>query len=457
MKEIRLSNGNSSLQTKSDCLIWRLRSPLIMGYLNDFVYYGSGTECPDIYLQWSGLSLLGAVLGRKIWTQHGGYFRIHPKLYVCLVGDAGSGKSTAKNQAKQFLRLVDSDYLISSSFQSHQDIIDKMATDVTAIKTWKNSKTNVIHEYRVFYGICNELASLLSTDKKGMVEFLVDVFDDEDEFTTGYKGQRMLQPERKQVVPFPYVSILACAVPKWFMGNLKLDLFDGGLGRRLIVCYANKSKLNEDPHTPVGGEQARQRALEHLKMVSHETCQGEIIKTEAAKKWWKEWYHDKSRFDATDPILGQFDQTKHIQTLKVASLLVMSEWKSGQPLYMDDVHLQASVAMLDVLRPQVLRLTSGIGRNELAGIGAEIIEFLNRTGGMQTEVNLKKYFHRYLKMPEFQELENYYMSTNQLIVNVLEVPNHPVRKWYFTPEGYEKFQKMKIDVAMKGTSMGIGA
>ena len=142
-----------------------------MGYLNDFVYYGSGTECPDIYLQWSGLSLLGAALGRKVWTMHGSYFRIHPKLYVCLVGDAGSGKSTAKNQAKSFLRAVDHDYLISSSFQSHQDIIDKMASDPQAIKTWKDKTTGKINEYRVFYGICNELASLLSTDKKGMVEF----------------------------------------------------------------------------------------------------------------------------------------------------------------------------------------------------------------------------------------------------------------------------------------------
>ena len=414
-----------------------------MGYLNDFVYYGSGTECPEIYLQWSGLSLLGAVLGRKVWTMHGGYFRIHPKLYVCLVGDAGSGKSTAKNQAKSFLRAVDPEYLISSSFQSHQDIIDKMASDPTAIKTWKNKEKGNINEYRVFYGICNELASLLSTDKKGMVEFLVDVFDDEDEFTTGYKGQRLMQPERKQVVPFPYVSILACAVPKWFMGNLKLDLFDGGLGRRLIVCYSNKTRLNESPHTPPGGETARLRAIEHLKMCASEVTQGEIIKTPAAIKWWKEWYHNPARFNQTDPILGQFHQTKHIQALKVASLLVMSEWKPGQPLHMEDIHLQAAIAMLDMLEPHVLKLTSGIGRNELAGIGAQLIDFLERTGGMQTEINVKKYFHRYTKMPEFQEIENHYIQTGEISVVIAEVPGHPIRKWYFTPEGYEKFKKMK--------------
>ena len=426
-----------------------------MGYLNDFVYYGSGTECPDIYLQWSGLSLLGAALGRKVWTMHGSYFRIHPKLYVCLVGDAGSGKSTAKNQAKSFLRAVDHDYLISSSFQSHQDIIDKMASDPQAIKTWKDKTTGKINEYRVFYGICNELASLLSTDKKGMVEFLVDVFDDEDEFTTGYKGQRLMQPERKQVVPFPYVSILACAVPKWFMGSLKLDLFDGGLGRRLIVCYSNKTRLNENPCIPADGEAAKQRALDHLRTCLSEGVQGELKKTHTADLWWKEWYHDPKRFNQTDPILGQFDQTKHIQSLKVATLLSMSE----QPFTykIEDYHLQAAVAMLSNLEPSILRLTSGIGRNELAGVGVQLLEFLERTGGMQTEINVKKFFYRYANMPEFQELENHYLTTGQLVITVAEAQGTgTMRRFYFTQEGYEKFKCMQADVK-KGTSTSTAA
>ena len=414
-----------------------------MGYLNDYIYYGSGTECPEIYLQWSGLSLLGAVLGRKIWTMHGGYFRVHPKLYVCLVGDAGSGKSTAKNQAKRFLRAVDPDYLVSASFQSHQDIIDKMATDPSAIKTWKDLTTGRIHEYRCFYGICNELASLLSTDKKGMVEFLTDIFDDDEEFTTGFKGQRLNQPERKQIVPFPYVSILACAVPKWFMGSLKLDLFDGGLGRRLVVVYSNKTQLNDNPVIPPGGMEAMQRALDHLRVCLSERTQGELKKTTAAAKWWKEWYHDPKRFNLIDPILSQFDQTKHIMVLKVASLLTMCE----QPFTMqiEDVHLQAALAMLDKLTPNVARLTAGVGRNELAGIGAQLLEFVARTGGMQTEVNVKKAFWRYANDPEFAQILEHYKQQGELVVDVRDHEGTK-RMFYFTREGYEEYKKMEAAI-----------
>ena len=409
-----------------------------MGYLNDFIHYGSGTECPDIYLQWSGLSLLGAVLGRKVWTMHGGYFRIHPKLYVCLVGDAGSGKSTAKNQAKQFLKAVDPDYLVSSSFQSHQDIIDKMANEVSAVKTWKNNATKTIQEYRVFYGICNELASLLSTDKKGMVEFLVDVFDDEDDFTTGFKTGRLAQPERKQIVPFPYVSILACAVPKWFMGNLKLDLFDGGLGRRLIVCYSNKTHLNPNPQIPAGGAEAKLRALDHLRLCKSEAVQGELHKTASAEKWWNEWYMDPKRFNLNDPIISQFHQTKHIQVLKIASLLTMCE--TPFTMQIEDVHLQAAVRMLDILEPNISKLTSGIGRNELAGIGAMIVDYINQRGGAVREVHLLQNFRRYANTTEFTEIVASLQKTEELMMLTLSPEGVP-RTYYMTREGYEDMKR----------------
>jgi hypothetical protein len=130
-----------------------------------------------------------------------------------------------------------------------------------------------------------------------------------------------------------------------------------------------------------------------------------------------------------------------MQVLKVALTLNMTEYPFKTE--MEPQHLQAAEQLLTKLKPEIVRLTSGIGRNELAGIGSQIIEFLDRTGGMQTEVNLKKYFHRYLKLPEFQELENHYIATGQLVVAVVEAEG-VMRKFYFTPEGYVAFQKMQV-------------
>lgn len=176
-------------------------------YLRDYVHYNSGNECPAQYHVWCALSLLGAILGRKVWVMHGDYFQVYGNLYVCLVGDAGSGKSTAKNTPKKIINKIFPEYLVSASFQSHQDIIDQMCNAVPT--TWEDKDGEMpyaikghIYGFTSFYAVCNELASLLSTDKKGMVEFLVDIYD-ENEFSTGFKGQRRQNPESKQKLENP--------------------------------------------------------------------------------------------------------------------------------------------------------------------------------------------------------------------------------------------------------------
>src|SRR4051812_47319024 len=122
-----------------------------MGYLKDYLYYSSGDECPEPYKIWSALSLFGAVLGRKVWNMHGDYFQILPNLYVCLVGDAGSGKSTAKNVSKKIFTREFPQYLTSSSFQSFQDIADQMCNGTPVTWDFVNPDgTKKINQYTTF-------------------------------------------------------------------------------------------------------------------------------------------------------------------------------------------------------------------------------------------------------------------------------------------------------------------
>jgi hypothetical protein len=381
-----------------------------MSYLKDWLYFTSGNECPEPYRLWSGLSLLASVLGRKVWTHHG-RFQIFPSLYIILVGDAGSGKSTAKNEAKKIFTGTFPEYLASASFQSHQDIIDQMCS--AQPKTWNETDSTgqviKINAYTSFYIVCNEFSSLLSTDKKGMVEFLVDIYD-ENEFSTGFKTQRLANPERKQKLDNPYVNLLACAVPKYFMGNLKLDLFDGGLGRRLIIVYSERTESVPNPMMPLGGEEAKQRVIEHLKKV-HE-FQGELHRSIDAMNWWIRWYPTVKGKFVEDPILQQFYQTKPVQVLKVAMLLCMCEHPFTQVI--TDYHLSAAEELISGLEPAVTKLTAGIGRNELAGVGAQLMDYLARMGGAASMMQIRKFFNRYVNMPEFREIMNHYVDTKEL-------------------------------------------
>lgn len=390
-----------------------------MGLLNDFIYYNSGHECPDNFVTWSGISLLSAVLGRRVWVKHGDYFTIYPNLYVCLVGTAGSGKSSAMGEAENIFVNNFKDYLVSESIQSREDLLKKMGSPECE-KYFKDEEgrfglKGAIHSFRPFYAIVDELSNFVSVEATKMIGMLVGIYS-RNSFSTGFKND----VASNQRILNPCLNVLACTVPEWIMSNLKIDLFTGGLGRRLIIVYSKKDKSIDDPVHPKGAADTMARIVQHLKAA--EQCYGPITRDANAIKWWKNWYHSPGRINREDPILMQFHETKHIQLLKVATALCMCE----QPftMTMTEDHLAAGLFMLDSLEEDIVRLTSGIGRNELAGVGAQVIDFLKRTDDhAATEIHLKKFFHRYLNTPEFNEVINHYIATHQLIV-------HP-----FTQEG----------------------
>lgn len=401
-----------------------------MSYIEDYLHYGSGTECPDSFNLWSSLTVLGAVLGRKVWAKHGDYFRIYPNLYTCLVGTPGSGKSTAKSQVKEIMVNYFSQYFLSDSIQSREDIAQKMGTP-ECVHTWKDELGKFGHqpgkiiEYRPFFIIANELSNFVSVDKGNMVNFLVDIFD-ENHFSTGFKTTQ------SQRFTNPHVSMLACTVPEWIMSNLRIDLFVGGLGRRLVIVHDKKKKLVANPKKPEGADEALTRATKFLNEAYSPVVHGEMEYSKDGYDWWEHWYYDESRFSKEDPILVQFHDTKHVILKKVAMLVALSE--NLQSKVITALHFQKALDMLNGLEPEIVRLTGGVGRNELASTGVMLLDHIRRLGGAVPEKVLLKSYHRYLRDPEFQELMNHYVATGQMMV----AANGDGQRCWFLPERYQQ-------------------
>lgn len=414
-----------------------------MGFLDDAKFYNSGNECPEEFVEWSALTVISAIAGRKLWVQHG-EFSLFPNIYVILVAEAAGGKSTARNFAKKMVRLVEPDFTISASFQSHQDIIDVMGNMMPL--TWEDStgegegsEVGKIYEYRPFLISANEFKSLLSTDAKGMIELLVDIYD-ENEFSTGFKTYKKNNPERKQSFENPYLIMLACGVPKWFMSELKMDLFDGGLGRRLLIIFAEKSRLVDTPVRPAGADEALKRMHEFLLQLK--THKGEIKRTPEAMKFWKEWYYDPERKKTDDPILKQFLDNKHVPLLKLSTLLALSENPVAREITKD--HLVRGIALLSKLEKGVSRLTRGVGRNELSGIGTRILEFITKCDGVCSRIQLLKVFNREMRSPEFTEQMNHYLMSEQLLS---KIDAKTGKEFYCIPELWEEYQRKQTIAA----------
>ncbi len=63
------------------------------------------SSTPLIYRRMALMSLVGGTLGRKVFVRDGDR-KVYPNMYVMLVGDSGSKKSTAINDAVEFMGMV---------------------------------------------------------------------------------------------------------------------------------------------------------------------------------------------------------------------------------------------------------------------------------------------------------------------------------------------------------------
>src|SRR5271155_3237484 len=61
------------------------------------------TEAPSAYVIWSAISVISAVLKKKVWVRRGTY-KVYPNQYIVLVGPPGVGKGTAIHPAHAFIK-----------------------------------------------------------------------------------------------------------------------------------------------------------------------------------------------------------------------------------------------------------------------------------------------------------------------------------------------------------------
>ena len=97
-----------------------------MDFISSYLEHTSDTEAPMLFHRWSAISIIAATLGRQMYFQLG-HFRINPNLYIMIMGEAASRKSTAIKIAKKL--LVKSGYSnIAANKTSKEKFLLNMAT-----------------------------------------------------------------------------------------------------------------------------------------------------------------------------------------------------------------------------------------------------------------------------------------------------------------------------------------
>jgi energy-coupling factor transporter ATP-binding protein EcfA2 len=331
-----------------------------MSFLSDYMHWTEGTEAPENYHFWSGLSALSAIVSRRVWLDMG-LFQIYPNLYTVLLGPAGNGKTTCMRVAKNIVRDI-GDIPFSAEAQTKESVVRYMRDNCP--RTFEHKGALVCYTPLTIF--VTELSHFFGPNSGHMIDFLTTIYDENKyEARTKNKGDDVLEG--------PYVTLLGCTTQDWVTTYLKSDIIGGGFTRRVIFVNepSSENRTNRIPFPDRKDSQfvARDSALAHGRIL--QTIHGEFTWEPTAREFYIHWY--KNRDIPKDPDVAGYYRTKHVQLLKIAMLVALSE---STELVLQKSHLEVGMALLEKTETTLTRVFQGIGRNELNAIANKVLEIL---------------------------------------------------------------------------------
>jgi hypothetical protein len=334
-----------------------------MSFLSEYREYVSGTEAHPTYHIFSSLFALSSIVSRRVWVDMG-YFNVFPNIYVILVGPAGNRKTSAMTPAKNILREL------KLPFSAECVTKEKLVLDIKQSETICAAlSTDPAYQRMSTYApmaiAVTELSEFLGAGGLGMVNFLTTIYDqDFYDIRTKNKGS--------ELITGPYLTLLACTTPDWITSYLRQDVISGGFSRRAIFAFETEDagRVAFPVITP-RAQEAWQKVLAYGQQLTK--VSGPMVWAPGSKEWFENWYINLKM--PADPTTTGYYRSKHIQLLKVATLLSLSE-DTSRNLTVNN--LKAALDILSMIETNLGRVFMGIGRNELNGIAVKMINCLEQ-------------------------------------------------------------------------------
>jgi len=213
--------------------------------MDDYLSYTSDTEAPMIFNRWAIISCAGAALGRQYYLPFGDS-HIFPNMYVMLIGDPGTRKSTAIKGAKRILAQAGYD-----KFSADRTSKEKFLIDLEG-KTDEDGKLvsgNAVMDD--MFGADNETSdpceTFIVSDEfnefvgAGNIEFLSMLGNLWDWDSPQIPFKQRLKTSRSVSIYQPTISILSGNTHAGFTQAFPPEAIGQGFMSRLLLIYGEAS------------------------------------------------------------------------------------------------------------------------------------------------------------------------------------------------------------------------
>jgi hypothetical protein len=212
------SNGAGDRSPGPTSRALRSEDGSVGNWLMHYARYTHGTESPESYHLWTGLSVLASAVRRNVFLNQGKYV-LYPNLYVILIGPAGKmAKSTTIRLGRALLYGVE-----GIKFSPDAVTSEELSKIIEKSHDGKQSAVT-IHS--------TELSDLIDPSGIKMISFLTTIYDSDP---SGWK--RGTKTAGYDDIKSPVLNLLGGTTPDWIANGLPVDAIGHGFTSRIIFIH----------------------------------------------------------------------------------------------------------------------------------------------------------------------------------------------------------------------------
>lgn len=343
-----------------------------MSFFEDYFEYVGESEAPTIYHRWCAISIIGAILCRRVWFPFG-HGKIYPNQYLMLMGSPGTRKGTAIGISTKLLKGTGFNRFAPDRVSKERFLMEMRPEFEENLDS--DLEFLVVDSPYEIYAVAEEFTDFVGQGGMEFMTMLTKLWNNEDV----YKHPKI--HGKSIVVEKPTVNIiggntaqgLALAIPPEALGN--------GFMSRIIFIYSDPTGRQITFPKPVNTELYTKlvQRLEKIKELS-----GEISCSEEAAVILDKMY--KNYVPVDDHRFSHYGTRRFTHLLKLCTIFAAMELRT-QITEEDAINANTTLYYTELRMPKAL---GEFGRSKHSDNSHAILELLNQSSRPYTINELYK-------------------------------------------------------------------
>lgn len=330
-------------------------------FIDMYLAYTKDTEASTLIHRWTAISVVATALNRQFWLRHGHFF-VYPNLYVMLIGESGSRKTTAIKMSRPILTAAGLGGIIAATKTSKEKYLLDLAgeADDGTVEDWVLSEDSV--ELRESYIMADEFVDFTGAQNLEFYSMLGVLWDFNGVYEHRLKNSRCIS------IPNPTINILSGNNLVGLQMGFPVEAIGQGFLSRTIFVYAEttgrKITWPEEPEPAM--KMSLIKKLTDIRLSIRGQVELEPSARELLHKIYQGWE------PLNDLRFASYSNRRLTQLLKLC-LIVAASRESCTISHSDVIYANTILTFTELQMPRAL---GEFGKSKLSDCGSKIMEIL---------------------------------------------------------------------------------